>query len=53
MNKYNISNQISNLICEANGCKNNATEEIKINGGKFGQISLFLCEECISKFKES
>ena len=52
MNKYSISSEINNLICEANDCKSNASEEIRIDAGKFGQISLFLCKDCIPKFIE-
>ena len=53
MNKYNISNELNNLICEANDCKNNATEEIKIDVGRFGKITLNLCKNCIPKFKDN
>ena len=37
-------------ICEALGCFEQATIEIKITAGKFGKIPLFLCKKCISKF---
>ena len=37
-------------ICEALGCFEQATIEIKINAGKFGKIPLFLCKKCIPKF---
>ena len=53
MNKYNISNEANNFICEANDCKNKATEEIKINTGKFGQITLNLCKSCAPKFEDN
>jgi hypothetical protein len=37
-------------ICEARECSKNATHEIRLNVGKFGIISLFLCKKCLSKF---
>jgi hypothetical protein len=50
-----ISNNIihiqdNNVICEANGCYEKATIEIKLDVGQFGKISLFLCANCIPKF---
>ncbi|MGI9010157.1 MAG: hypothetical protein ACR2F1_03095 [Nitrososphaeraceae archaeon] len=45
-----INIQDNNFICEANGCYENAIHEIKIDAGKFGKISLFLCANCIPKF---
>jgi hypothetical protein len=53
MNKYNISNEINNLICEANDCKNNACEQIKIDIGRFGKITLNLCKNCAPKFEDN
>ena len=40
----------NNHICEANNCQYKATNEIKLDVGKFGKISLFLCRNCIPKF---
>lgn len=51
MNKYNISTEINNRICEANDCKNIATNEIKADAGKFGKITLNLCKNCVHKFE--
>ena len=43
--------QLSNKqTCEANGCYRQATNEIKLDVGQFGKISLFLCKECLPKF---
>jgi hypothetical protein len=53
MNKYNITYEINNFIYEANDCTRNASEEISIEAGKYGYISLFPCKKCIPKFKES
>jgi hypothetical protein len=43
--------QDNNVICEAIGCSKNATNEIKLDVGQFGKISLFLCKNCLPKFK--
>ncbi len=45
-----IDIQNNNVICEANGCYKQATNEIKLDVGQFGKISLFLCKECLPKF---
>jgi hypothetical protein len=50
MNNNNIILEANNLICESNGCLEKATDEIKLDAGKFGKISLFLCKQCIPKF---
>ena len=48
-----IDIQNNNVICEANGCYKQATNEIKLDVGQFGKISLFLCRNCLPKFKVS
>src|SRR5215212_9095069 len=45
-----ISIQDNKGICEANGCSENATNELRVNVGKFGEITLFLCTACLPKF---
>ena len=45
-----IDIQDNNVVCEANGCYKQATNEIKIDVGQFGKISLFLCKNCLPKF---
>ncbi len=45
-----INIQDNNVICEANKCFKQATNEIKLDVGQFGKISLFLCKKCIPKF---
>ena len=47
---YKIGIQDNNVICEANGCYKQATNEIKLDVGQFGKISLFLCQDCVPKF---
>ena len=44
-----IAKEVNKQICEALDCSNKATDEISLNVGKFGTISLFLCKECIPK----
>ena len=45
-----IDIQDNNVICEANGCYKQATNEIKLDVGQFGKISLLLCRNCVPKF---
>ena len=45
--KLKLSNK---EICEAIGCSKPSTNEIKLDVGKFGRISLFLCKNCLPKF---
>ncbi|HSF50415.1 MAG TPA: hypothetical protein VLA74_06615 [Nitrososphaeraceae archaeon] len=45
-----IKIQDNNLICEATGCYKPATNEIKLEVGQFGKISLILCKKCLPKF---
>ena len=42
--------QINKDICNGLGCYNDATEKISLNAGKFGTISLDLCNNCIKLF---
>lgn len=42
----------SNKLCEAFSCNNSATEEAIIRVGKFGNIRLSLCNQCISNFRQ-
>ena len=45
-----IDIQDNNIICEAIGCSQRAINEIKVEIGKYGTISLFLCTNCLPKF---
>ena len=45
-----IDIQDNNVICEANGCYKQATNEIELDVGQFGKISLFLCKNCVPEF---
>ncbi len=46
-----IQIQNNNVMCEVNGCYEQATNEIRVNTEHFGQISLFICKDCLPKFK--
>jgi hypothetical protein len=50
MNADVIALATNKQICEAVGCSNFATNEIKLDIGKYGNISLFLCIDCLPKF---
>jgi hypothetical protein len=47
---YNNIHLSNKEICEAIGCSKHATDEIKLDVGKYGKISLFLCKNCLPKF---
>jgi hypothetical protein len=53
MNNSIIALATNKHLCEAIDCSKTATDEISLNVGKFGKISLFLCKECLPKFKVS
>ena len=40
------------IKCDAAGCDAAGINEIKVNAGKFGTVTLFVCAECIGKFTE-
>ena len=40
------------ITCNATGCKANGSIEIKVNAGKFGTVTLFVCPRCVGKFQE-
>ncbi|MGC2426908.1 MAG: hypothetical protein WA421_07725 [Nitrososphaeraceae archaeon] len=40
------------LICEAAGCEEQATEEIKISAGKYGTLVLSIYSKCVRKFQD-
>lgn len=52
MNIELLDIQSSNEICDAAGCFAKATEKIEVNAGPQKVISLLLCNDCVSKFKE-
>jgi hypothetical protein len=39
-------------VCEAVGCDQEATEQIKINAGKYGTLVLGVCSKCTGKFQD-
>jgi hypothetical protein len=51
MSKNYLSKDVNKEICNAFGCSEKATEKINLSAGKFGEISLNLCDKCIKKFQ--
>jgi hypothetical protein len=48
---YENAEKSYKCICDAFGCSKEATEELEVNAGTFGTISLSLCSVCIEKFE--
>jgi hypothetical protein len=42
----------NNCICEAVGCFEKATIDIKVKAGQGKDIMLSLCKDCINKFED-
>ena len=40
------------IKCDAAGCDAAGINKIKVPVGKFGQVTLFLCSDCIWEFRE-
>lgn len=38
-------------ICYGFRCSKKSTEKIEVNAGTFGEITLYLCSVCATKFK--
>ena len=38
------------IKCDAADCDAPGINEIKVNAGKFGQVTLFVCGNCVAKF---
>lgn len=45
-----IGKDANKQICHALGCSKHANKKIIVDVGKFGNISLSLCENCVGKF---
>lgn len=45
-----ICKDANKQICNALGCSQYAIKKIIVDVGKFGSISLSLCENCVGKF---
>jgi hypothetical protein len=41
-----------NKICDGFGCDEKATGKMNVDAGKFGTLTLFLCKNCVRKFKD-
>jgi hypothetical protein len=53
MSSYSNNAELYNIICEAVGCDAKATEKIEVKAGTQKVISLLLCNDCVSKFRET
>ena len=53
MDSYNNDQESYNLICEATGCFDRATNKIIVKAGAQKLISLLLCNGFVTKFQES
>jgi hypothetical protein len=42
--------KVTSAICEAYNCNRDATDQVKVNAGVFGDVNLNLCKNCIPKF---
>jgi hypothetical protein len=52
MNQLYLDSITNKDLCEAFGCYSKATTTIEVSVGVLGAIPLFLCVDCVSKFKE-
>jgi hypothetical protein len=50
MSHYNIPQEVKK-VCEAVNCDSPAEIQIEVKVGQLGNISLFLCNDCVHKFK--
>jgi hypothetical protein len=48
-----IGKDVNKQICHAFGCSQHASKKINVDVGRFGTISLSLCENCSGKFVNS
>lgn len=48
-----LEHKAANETCEAFGCRDRATKEVKVNAGKFGVFTLFVCASCTGKFQDA
>jgi len=40
------------ISCNAAGCDAKGNIELKVNAGKFGEVTLFVCNKCVGKFQD-
>ena len=52
MNYNKVCLSVNKQLCEGLDCDEFATQKIDVNAGTFGSISLFLCEKCVSRFRD-
>ncbi len=51
MSHYNIPQEVKK-VCEAVNCDSPAEIQIKVKVGQLGNISLSLCNFCVTKFRD-
>lgn len=51
-NCHKVGNINQWKICEAVNCSSKASVQIQVKAGQLGSISLSLCNDCVSKFKD-
>jgi hypothetical protein len=47
-----ILSQDNNSICEVIDCNEIAIQKLQLKAGIYGQIPIYVCKNCIEKFKE-
>jgi hypothetical protein len=52
MSTYSNELELYNVICQAAGCFDRATNKIEVRAGPQKVIFLLLCSHCVSKFEE-
>jgi hypothetical protein len=53
MSQENISQAPNkNSICDAANCSSKALVQIEVKVGQLGTITLALCNDCVSKFRD-
>lgn len=40
------------IKCDAAGCQAAGINEIKVHAGRFGNVTLFVCTDCLGKFQD-
>jgi hypothetical protein len=51
MNSNTSTIDVNKTICYVINCNNESTNQLKLDVGKFGLITIHLCKNCLPKFK--
>ena len=49
---YKLHKEVNKTICEAVNCFSPAQVQIEVQVGQAGSISLYLCNDCVCKFRD-